>query len=161
MSNKEITNKTYCPISFDEKLIGKDSIYFTVPGKPVAKQRPKAARKGRFFTVYTPNETKMYEKKVADCYRNRYGVYKLNGSLTAEVYAVFEVPSSESNKRKELMLNGDIRNTKKPDLDNVIKSALDALNDVAYDDDSSINEIYANKQYGEISELRIVIYKNQ
>ena len=59
------------------------------------------------------------------------------------------------------MLNGDIRNTKKPDLDNVIKSALDALNDVAYDDDSSINEIYANKQYGEISELRIVIYKNQ
>ena len=59
MSNEEITNKIYCPISFDEKLIGKDSIYFTVPGKPVAKQRPKAARKGRFFTVYTPNETKI------------------------------------------------------------------------------------------------------
>ena len=37
--------------------------------------------------------------------------------------------------------------TTKPDLDNLVKAVLDALNGVAFDDDSKVAEIFAQKLY--------------
>ena len=38
--------------------------------------------------------------------------------------------------------------TKKPDLDNLVKSVLDGLNGIAYVDDNQIIDIEARKEYG-------------
>ena len=45
------------------------------------------------------------------------------------------------------MLEGAIKPTKKPDIDNMQKAVLDALNGLAWDDDSQIVKVTAEKEY--------------
>ncbi len=55
------------------------------------------------------------------------------------------------------MLEGKIRPTKKPDIDNILKSVFDSLNQVAFYDDTQIIEIQASKYYSDISRIEIQI----
>lgn len=149
-------------VTFDESLIGRKSLYIDIPGDPFAKQRPRAARKGRFITIYTPRETKEYEKKVRHYYRQIYGESdKLSGSLTVDIEGIFAVSKSVSQSKAEKMINGEIDHTKKPDCDNMAKVCLDALNGIAYDDDAQINALNISKRYGNESKCRITIKQNK
>ena len=47
--------------------------------------------------------------------------------------------------------------TKKPDADNIIKSIADALNGIAYADDSQIVQATVNKWWAEESKAEIII----
>ena len=151
-----MSNSTICPIIFVDQEIkdeyNRDStneVICTIPGKPFAKQRPRASKRGRFTTVYTPKETVDYENLVKYSYYEQNGHNMLNGPLEVEITGTFPVPLSASKKQAEKMLNGEIKHTKKPDCDNMAKVVLDALNDVAYHDDSQIVNLKINKQYGE------------
>lgn len=53
------------------------------------------------------------------------------------------------------MLNGELMPAKKPDIDNIAKAVLDALNSVAYRDDTQIVELQIRKQYSEKPRLEI------
>lgn len=55
------------------------------------------------------------------------------------------------------MLNGELLPAKKPDIDNVVKAVLDALNKVAYRDDNQVVELQIRKQYSERPRLEICI----
>ena len=154
-SNNE--SSPICPVKFDESLIGKEFIYFDVPGEPFAKQRPRAARKGKYITIYTPVETRNYENKVCKYYNKIYGSKMLKGPLTVEIEGIFSTPNSASKATKSMMLNGEISHTKKPDCDNMAKICLDALNGVAYPDDAIINKLYISKKYGENAMIKILI----
>lgn len=77
--------------------------------------------------------------------------------LEISILALFPIPQHTSKRLRELMLNGDILPTKKPDSDNVIKVILDALNGVAYHDDAQICRVYFDKMYAENPEIRILI----
>lgn len=149
------------PISFDTSLINHRFITIDVPGEPFAKQRPRAAKKGRYITVYTPRETKLYEEKVRKIYNSMYGSFQLEGALTANIEGHFSVPSSVSKKKQQDMLDGKIPHTKKPDCDNMGKVCLDGLNNIAYNDDSSINKLIISKQYSETAKTRITIIENK
>ncbi len=159
MDNKE-SKKPECPIIFNEELIGKDFVSFEVLGEPFAKQRPRATKKGRFITVYTPRETKLYEAKVLKAYRRIYSHKQLDGDLTVNVDGKFSVPKSISKSKSEKMLSGEIPHTKKPDCDNMAKVCLDALNGEAYPDDSIINRLNVSKEYSDTAMVRITIIKN-
>jgi Holliday junction resolvase RusA-like endonuclease len=52
-------------------------------------------------------------------------------------------------KRKKMMLEGQIRHTKKCDADNLAKAVLDALNGIAYYDDSQVCELSVSKLYSD------------
>lgn len=149
------------PIEFDESLINHNFIMIDVLGEPFAKQRPRAARKGRYVTIYTPRETKNYEEKVRKVYSSFYNDYQLDGDLTAKIEGIFSVSNSISKKKRQEMLDGNIPHTKKPDCDNMGKICLDALNGVAYPDDSQINELLITKKYGDIAKVRITIIENR
>ena len=43
----------------------------------------------------------------------------------------------------------DLRPDKKPDMDNILKAVLDALNKVAYEDDKQVVELIGRKYYTE------------
>ena len=60
-------------------------------------------------------------------------------------------------KKKNQMNLGQIKATKKPDIDNVIKSVLDGLNGVAYEDDKQVVKLTANKYYGVQPRVEITI----
>lgn len=148
------------PIIEKEYLKGKQSIYFDVYGEPFAKQRPRAKRIGNFVSIYTPNETKQYEEKVRKEYKKIYKDLKIDGDITVEVEGFFSIPKSSTKTQKKLMLNNKIPHTKKPDCDNMAKICLDALNNVAYPDDSAITNLIISKQYANIAKVRITIIKN-
>lgn len=147
-------------ISFDNSLINHRSVYFDVPGDPFGKQRPRATKKGRFITIYTPRETKEYEAKVEKYYNKLYKGTKLEGPISVEIKGIFEVAKSVSKAKTDKMLSGEIPHTKKPDCDNMAKSILDALNGVAYDDDAQITNLNISKEYGKESKAKILIKEN-
>jgi Holliday junction resolvase RusA-like endonuclease len=57
------------------------------------------------------------------------------------------IPKYTAGKKKVLMLDGTFKHTKKPDLDNILKFAMDCMNKIVYCDDKQIYSATAEKQY--------------
>jgi Holliday junction resolvase RusA-like endonuclease len=56
---------------------------------------------------------------------------------------------------------GLIYPAKKPDIDNVVKSVTDALNGLAYGDDSQIVSLYVHKRYGLVPMVEVEISRQE
>ncbi len=116
----------------------------------LAKSRPnKSATDKSTFTrkdLNASESTRCLDKLSS---RNGSGAYPLERNLPLEIsiLALFPIPKYVSRKTKELMLNGRLFPTKKPDADNIIKVILDALNGLSYRDDSQICKVYFGSQY--------------
>lgn len=131
---------------------------FTVLGIPVAKGRPKFARKGNFVTSHTPQDTVNYENLVRLSYQQSFDDLRvLQGEVSMKIDAFFPIPKSTSKKKHQLMAIGAIQHTKKPDADNVAKAICDALNKIAYADDSQIVSLEVNKYYSDVPRAEITI----
>lgn len=149
------------PIEFDDSLIGKEvnfrtEVDFYIEGNPRGKERPRSRRFKNFITTYTPKNTALYEKKVKETYQNSVGNITLTGPLEASIVAVFSPPKSISKKKRQELLEEGFY-TKKPDCDNVEKIIFDALNSLAYNDDSQICNTITKKRYGEQPMVRVNI----
>lgn len=133
-----------------------NKVSFVVQGEPVGKGRPKFTRQGR---TYTPAKTVSYENLVKLEYERQCGMvmFEQKEPLKISINAVFSIPKSKSKKEREKMIAGAIRPTKKPDMDNIAKIICDALNVLAYYDDSQIVELEIEKVYGEIPKVEISI----
>jgi len=107
---------------------------FTLPLKPKAKGRPRTGKWG----VYTDKATKEYEEAVKDAYIKAEG-HKFEGpvQLTASFY---------SDKICITIRSIDATSSLRGDLDNYIKSIMDGLNGVAYEDDKQVLNIKAYKR---------------
>lgn len=125
----------------------------TIPGEPVAKGRPRVGRHG----TYTPEKTKNYETLVKELFFIEHKQLMLEGHLQLEIKAYFGIPKSSTKKVREKMIGGSLRPTKRPDIDNVVKSIADALNGVAYADDSQIVTLVASKHYSDQPRVELVI----
>lgn len=118
-------------------------VKFTIPGIPIPKARPRVVR-GHAFT---PKKTKDYEALVKDVYRLTVGEYLGDSAIVATIDLYFPIPESYSKSKKKRIADGEIKHTKRPDVDNCAKAILDALNEVAYRDDSQIVESRITKHY--------------
>jgi Holliday junction resolvase RusA-like endonuclease len=118
---------------------------FTVPGEPMGKGRPRVTKHGS----YTPIDTQNYEALVKQMFSIRYpGNDPVRDvPLSVKICAYFSVPASAPVKKKQAMLEGMIRPTKRPDIDNIAKIITDALNKIAYHDDAQIVDIKVEKYY--------------
>ena len=126
-------------------------IEFTVLGEPTGKGRPKFSTFNGHAMAYTPAKTVNYETLVKLSYQQQCNdkPYEKDVPLKAEITAYFPIPKSASMKRKKMMLEGQIRHTKKCDADNLAKAILDALNGIAYYDDSQVCELSVSKLYSD------------
>lgn len=125
-------------------------VKFTIPGIPIPKARPRVVR-GHAFT---PKKTKDYEALVKDVYRLTVGEYLGDSAIVAAIDLYFPIPESYSKSKKRRIAEGEIKHTKRPDVDNCAKAILDALNEVAYRDDSQIVESRITKHYAIDGETR-------
>ena len=117
---------------------------FIIPGDPVGKARPRATANSNFVRMYTPKKTTQYEELVRRCFAES-GGKMFSGPVRLSLSMYFAMPQSWSKKKlREMAYTGC---EKKPDIDNVIKIIGDALNGVAYKDDSSIVSVAATKQW--------------
>ena len=131
---------------------------FTIDGKPFGKQRPRVTTKGAFAHAYTPKETAEYEELVRTAYKTQcVGKFPKDIPLSLTIVAVFEPPKSDSKKKREDKLNCVVRPTIKPDWDNIGKVICDALNGVAWEDDSRIVSASVSKVYGEKAKVAVMI----
>ena len=116
-----------------------------IPGKPIAKKRPRFARRGKFVTTYSDQETE--EGKVLWEIRQQRPKKLMEGPISIYLWFGMPIPKSTSKKRFQLMLKGNIRHTKKPDVDNLIKFYLDVMNNEVFEDDKQIFYLSAIKEY--------------
>jgi Holliday junction resolvase RusA-like endonuclease len=63
------------------------------------------------------------------------------------VTSTFKPPPSYSKKKQQSLLEGKFH-TVKPDSSNILKAVEDALNNIAYKDDSQICDSRSIKRYG-------------
>lgn len=121
---------------------------FLVYGKPIGKQRPRFSRISH--SVYTPDKTVQYERKIGEAYTAVGGkCIPADCYVSVSVSAFFPIPKSYSKKKREDCLERILRPDKKPDMDNILKVVLDALNKVAYEDDKQVVELIGRKYYTE------------
>lgn len=139
-------------------------ISFFVPGKPQGKARARTVRMPNGFTrSFTPDKTLLYENLIKSCFIEaeaaQGGAFPLEVGTPVEMSltAYFKPPVSQSLKKQKLMLLGEIQPLKKPDMDNIVKVVADALNGLAYHDDTQICSLTATKVYGQGEGLRVLV----
>jgi Holliday junction resolvase RusA-like endonuclease len=134
-------------------------ITISLAGEPVAKGRPRAslrrARGGKLrIHMRTPDKTASYEERVRAAARTEVetlsGLMSLpfDGPVRVDLLAVFEPPASWSQKKRAAAIGREIAHTVRPDLDNILKAWLDALNGIVYRDDTQVVRVAAEKRYG-------------
>ena len=98
-------------------------IKLTIPGRPVPKARPRLGVHGRKAYVYTPPETREYERLVGWVAKSA-GCRPVEGPVSVAL---------------SVYVKGRL------DADNIAKSILDGLTGVAYDDDDQVVELLVKK----------------
>lgn len=137
-------------------------IAFIIPGQPVAKGRPKFARRGPAVVAYTPAKTASYENlvKIAATAAMA-GAAPSAAPIEITIALALQIPASWSNKRRALAAAGAIRATKKPDADNVLKGIKDGCNGIVWRDDAQVVSITLQKGYSEIPHASVSIRELQ
>jgi Holliday junction resolvase RusA-like endonuclease len=134
------------------------TLSFEIPGLPKGKGRPKFTTRGGFAKAVTPKDTVEFENLVRMAFVEQVKDHEIiAGPVDMEILAFFPVPKSASKRKREAMLNGDILYTKKPDTDNLAKSICDALNNIAYRDDSQIYSLQVMKVYAETPKTAVFL----
>ena len=141
-------------------LVNNQEVRFIVLGEPMGKQRPKFSRRENHVHTYTPDKTVSYENLVRLEYSKqcRAVFFPKGTELEMHIEAYFSIPKSVSRKKAALMLDRQIRPTKKPDADNIIKIIADSLNGIAYYDDSQIVSCKCDKYYSSQACVTVFIY---
>lgn len=134
------------------------NIELTVPGNPQGKQRAKTFKKGDFAGAYTPAKTVNYETYIKELFAIKYPDFMpLAGPLMLQFTAYVSIPASTSQKKRAMMLEGNIIPEKSPDIDNILKIIMDALESVAYKRDSQIAIGIIVKLYSERPRVELKI----
>lgn len=119
---------------------------FIVEGNPKGKARPRFSHKSG--TVYTPAKTARYERLIRKAFLAAGGK-----AIPSDCYvgiivdAYFQIPKSYTKGKRLACQHNVNRPAKKPDIDNVLKAVMDALNGAAYVDDKQVVSVTCRKYY--------------
>ena len=121
------------------------AITFTVPGDPVPQPRPRVSTRGGFARAYVPSTHQVhdYRASLAAAARDA-GLGTTGEPLNVVIDAVFVRPKSHLRKSG---VRADAPRLPRPDVDNIAKAVLDALQDVM-GDDTHVARLVVEKSYG-------------
>lgn len=116
-----------------------------ISGNPVAQPRPRIARRGRIATAYVPKSHPIhsYRQKIAEAAEEA-GCF-FEGAVNIHFEFVFARPQSHWNKKG--LTKKAPAFPSKSDWDNCCKGAQDALNGIAFYDDSQVVSGSFNRYY--------------
>ena len=117
-------------------------VKFQIIGQPVAKGRPRVSMRGQYPHAYTPKKTAQWEEFV----RFQSLQYKPPGlppTCPIEMSLTFWMPRPKSLPKRVWY------HVKRPDVDNLIKSVMDALEGIFYANDSQIYKLNVEKKYAD------------
>jgi Holliday junction resolvase RusA-like endonuclease len=121
------------------------AVTFSVAGQPVPQPRPRVSTAGGFARAYVPGKHPVhaYREAIAAAARAA-GLTTTGEVLNVVIDAVFERPKSHMNKAG---VKSTAAKLPRPDVDNIAKAVLDALQDVM-GDDSLVGRLVVEKSYG-------------
>jgi len=119
-------------------------IRIIIDGPPTAWAPARVMRSG---ISYNPKskEKNSARSQVLHQYREE----PLLGPISAVIWLRMPIPSSTPKKSRKLMLEGEIKHTKKPDIDNCCKFCLDCVKGIVFKDDNQVFTVFAKKVYSE------------
>jgi Holliday junction resolvase RusA-like endonuclease len=129
-----------------------DIFCLTIDGIPVAKGRPRFTRAGGFARTYTPQKTRDAEGMIEWLAINEMKSSNkkiITNAVIVSIDFLMPIPKSFSKTKQLECLQFKIVPTVKPDLDNLAKTVLDAMNGIVYKDDSQIIQLHLRKGYAE------------
>lgn len=127
-----------------------------IPGNPVGKQRQRHNPENPRQRPRTPEKTRAYEQRIGWAWKQAHGpMYE--GPVQIRAIIFLKCPESYPQKTRNAMLSGEILPTKTPDASNVLKSAEDGLNGIAYKDDAQIDNICVERYYSDEPGLLITV----
>lgn len=110
---------------------------------PVAKARARTTFHAGKVRSYTPRKTEEAEWRIRQQFMAEHpGFIPLTGAILLTIAAYVAMPLSIPKKRR-----GGARPVTRPDIDNYAKTVLDALNGVAFKDDSQVVSLVMEKRY--------------
>ena len=112
-------------------------VYFEVQGNPVPKARARTVRKGGRTWSFTPKKVALWEKTVKS-EASKHFSKPFVGPVMVSIVFWMDRPVS---RRKDEWVSTT------PDLDNLEKAVLDALNGIAYEDDRFVVGKSSQKKY--------------
>lgn len=118
---------------------------------PIGSPRSRFRNAGRFVQTYMPTSYTKHKVYIQE----QMPKLLTDKNLKVSLYFYFEPPKSWSKKRK-LIAIGTYKRTK-PDVDNLIKTVLDAANNHVWQDDNQVVHIDSYKMYSEESKIVMVI----
>jgi Holliday junction resolvase RusA-like endonuclease len=121
------------------------AITFSVPGDPVPQPRPRVSTVGGFGRAYVPktHPVHAYRQAVALAARAA-GLVQATAPVSVIVDAVFARPKSHMNKSG---VKPTAPALPRPDVDNLGKAVLDALQEVM-GDDTNVGRLLVEKTWG-------------
>ena len=125
-------------------------IEFVIDKEPCAQKRHRHVNRGKFVTIYDPSSKDKKDFRRL-CIENQ-PLEPWTDAISIEVTFAFTRPKSHYGAGKNanmLKPSAPEFHTKKPDIDNLQKFLMDALNGVYWHDDSIIDEIIAHKIWAE------------
>jgi Holliday junction resolvase RusA-like endonuclease len=121
------------------------AITFTVPGEPVPQPRPRVSTRGGFARAYVPSKHPVHAYREAVALSAvAAGVQQTAEPLNVVIDAVFVRPKSHMRKDG---VKPDAPKLPRPDVDNLGKAVLDALQPVI-GDDTNVARLVVEKSYG-------------
>lgn len=127
-----------------------------IPGRVVPWSR--AGRNAKTGATYTPAAMASYKRTIQAYARiKQRRAPPFEGPVAALILATYEPPKRMTKAEKIDAKRNVVFFTGKPDVDNIGKVALDALNDLIYRDDSQIVASILAKRYGRANELAITL----
>lgn len=135
-----------------------DEIRFTVPGEPQGKGRARIGRINGQARMFTPKKTLDYEGLIALAAQEAMdGRPLFAGPVMVEVLMHCPIRPSWSKKKQAAALAGEIYPTSKPDADNCLKAVCDALNGVAWKDDTQATDIHMRKRFSATPRVEVIL----
>lgn len=129
-------------------------ILIEVPGKPIAKARPKIVTKSRTgkpfkYPIAVNKQTKIEKVWMSEMRSQIHGHIMFKGAVDMKMIFVMPIPKGWPKYRVKQVEEGKrIPHEKKPDIDNLIKFPMDLMNELVFKDDRQIVNLSACKYYG-------------
>lgn len=125
------------------------NILFEIQGNIQPQERPKFSTFGGHVRAIDPIKSRDFKQfvKMVAAEHAPAALIETEIRLFVDIYR--PIPKSLSKKKRAEAIAGQLRPTKKPDLDNLVKGIKDGMSKVIWNDDAQIVEMIVRKFYSE------------
>jgi len=128
--------------------------------KPMAKQSFRTTRTGQKYLDASVIKYRKAIRNMAILQMRKQKAEKIEGAVNMNIVYSFRRPKSLNKKeRNEIDSGKTVPKTTKPDIDNLTKAILDALNGIVWKDDAQVTQINIQKIWSAKDQIEVEIWE--